>query len=92
MFLNIKYFLDNKKCYLSLDMINKIERKKMCIVGSQGLADYIREGNINSPDNIGDNEYLYYFFKEGKLGCSDNKPSRHSEISLTKFKRLLENL
>lgn len=71
-------------------MINKLERKKLCIVGSQGLADYIKEGKVNSPDNIGDNEHLYYFFREGKLGCSDNKPSRHKEISLNKFKKLTE--
>lgn len=69
--------------------MNKLEKKKMCIVGSEEFSTYLKESNIDNNGNIGDNENLYYYYKDGKLGCSDNKPSRHKEVSLTKFIKIL---
>jgi hypothetical protein len=69
-------------------MIKAIESKKMCIRGSQGLKELIKDKDFRG-DNEGANKELYYYFTNGLFGCSDNKPSRHKEISLTKFKKLI---
>jgi hypothetical protein len=69
--------------------MNIIQKKKLCVRGSERLKNFLLEKNIQDG-NIGDNQELYYYYFSGKLGVSDNKPSRHREISITKFIRLYE--
>jgi hypothetical protein len=69
-------------------MKENIEKKKLCVRGSTQLKEFL-EVNKLQDGNIGDNRELYYYYFKGKLGVSDNKPSRHKEISLTKFKKTL---
>jgi hypothetical protein len=69
-------------------MKENIEKKKLCVRGSTQLKEFLEENNLQDG-NIGDNREFYYYYFKGKLGVSDNKPSRHKEISLKAFKKLM---